>query len=178
MICDKTTKCFSELLKGETTVSCRGVSKCLHFCDKRRNAKCDEKGKSYMLENIHGAYKIMSIRIDDGVVIVDKNTPAGLSKCDYLFLIDVDKAPIAILIELKGKDINHAVEQIDSTLDILSDYLKTCDSVHGRIVFSGGTPNIQKTPKFMKVQKRLKRMSGTLQAREKHFSEKIGSIIG
>lgn len=177
MVCNKTAECFPAILKNQLSVSCKGISKCVDFCDKRKNANCKENGKVYSLENTDSAYKILSIHVDGGVIIVDKNTPAGLNKCDYLFVIDTGNAPVAILIELKGCDINHAVDQIDSTLNILSDFLNTCSSVHGRIVFSGGTPNIQNSPKFMNLQRRLKRMSGTLVAKGKILPEKIATVL-
>lgn len=177
MVCNKATQCFQEILKDKSSVSCSGVTKCIKFCDKRKNAVCDEKGKVYMLENTEDPHKILALHVDGGIVIVDKNTPTGLSKCDYLFIIETDTAPVAILIELKGTDVKHAVTQIESTLNLFAEYFKTCSNVHGRIVFSGGTPNLQNTPDFMRLQRRLKQMSGTLSAKGKILPEKLVSVL-
>jgi hypothetical protein len=40
--------------------------------------------------------------------------PAGAVNCDYVFV--VPEAPVEIYIELKGGDLNHAVEQLKATL--------------------------------------------------------------
>lgn len=177
MVCNKTTQCFPDILKDTSAVSCSGIAKCIKFCDRRKNAVCEEKGKVYMLENTDDPHKILALHVDGGIVVVDKKTPPGLPKCDYLFIIETAEAPVAILIELKGTDVKHAVAQIDNTLNMFSDYFKTCSNVHGRIVFSGGTPNLQNTPDFMRLQRRLKQMSGTLSAKGRILPEKLVSVL-
>ena len=95
-----------------------------------------------------------------------RETPPNVAKCDYLYLIDLEPEPIAILIELKGTDIKRAIEQIKNTLVLFSHAFDKCNKVYGRIVFSGGTPNIQNIPAFMSLQREFKRRKGSLIANE------------
>ncbi|WP_419066278.1 hypothetical protein [Hominenteromicrobium sp.] len=81
-------------------------------------------------------------------------------------MIDLEPEPIAILIELKGTDIKRAIEQIKNTLVLFSHAFDKCNKVYGRIVFSGGTPNIQNIPAFMSLQREFKRRKGSLIANE------------
>lgn len=166
MICKNTESCFFELLKSPSGVVCKKKSLCLDFCDTRKEAVCKEKGKAYRLLNVNRRYKILSVHIDEGVITTDKETPLNLAKCDYLYLIDSDPTPVAILIELKGTDIKRAIEQIKSTLNLFGSTFDKCSKVYGRIVFSGGTPNIQNIPAYMSLQRDLKRRKGSLIAGE------------
>lgn len=166
MICRETQTCFFELLKSSNAVRCKQKSLCLDFCDTRSEATCKEKGKVYKLLNKDRLYKILSLHVDGGVIVTDKETPQNVAKCDYLYLIDIDPKPIAILIELKGTDIKRAIEQIKNTLILFNDVFDKCNKVYGRIVFSGGTPNIQNIPAFMSLQRNLKCRKGSLIASE------------
>ena len=166
MVCDKSEICFFDMLKIQGGFDCQKKPLCLQFCDKRSELICREKGKEYRLKNRNNQYKILSMRIDGGVITTDKYTPQGISKCDYLFLIDSDPSPVAILIELKGTDLNKAISQIESTLDLFENAFKKCKKVYGRIVYAGGTPKIRNTPKFIALQRKLKSMNGSLLANE------------
>lgn len=117
-------------------------------------------------ENKDRLYKILSLHVDGGVIVTDRETPPNVAKCDYLYLIDLEPEPIAILIELKGTDIKRAIEQIKNTLVLFSHAFDKCNKVYGRIVFSGGTPNIQNIPVFMSLQREFKRRKGSLIANE------------
>ena len=166
MICKKTEACFFELLKSPDVVRCQQKPLCLDFCDTRSEAVCKEKGKVYRLLNKDRLYKILSLHVDGGVIVTDRETPPNVAKCDYLYLIDLEPEPIAILIELKGTDIKRAIEQIKNTLVLFSHAFDKCNKVYGRIVFSGGTPNIQNIPAFMSLQRDFKRRKGSLIANE------------
>lgn len=173
MICKTTETCFFELLRNCSDVKCKKKSLCLHFCDNRSEAVCKENGKIYRLINTDRKHKILSIHIDGGVIVTDKDTPPNTSKCDYVYLFDTEnETTVAVLIELKGTDITKAIEQIKNTLSLFPDTFKKCAKVYGRIVFSGGTPNIQNVPPFMSLQRDLKRRNGNLSAAEA-ISDKI-----
>lgn len=72
----------------------------------------------------------------DGVVIINK----GVKKCDYLLLNDEKKT--AYLIELKGKDVLRAIEQLESTEQILADDLRG-HQIYYRIVYHSNTHAIR-----------------------------------
>ena len=86
-----------------------------------RKSSCQHRAKNNLRSAVR-QYKI------DGNIIIDGN------KCDYLVLNDDLKT--AYLIELKGKDIHHAIKQVDDTFNImksnLSDY-----TFFLRIVYKG-----------------------------------------
>jgi len=57
--------------------------------------------------------RVLKIEVD-GCVISDNNTP----RCDYAI---VPSNEVEIYVELKGSDIPHAVQQIESTIGLLSE---------------------------------------------------------
>lgn len=166
MICNNTENCFFQLLNSSSGIACKRKALCLHFCDTRAAAVCKEKGKTYRLLNGNRQYKILSLHIDGGVIVTDAATPRNVSKCDYLYLIDSNPSPVAILIELKGTDIKKAIEQIRNTLNLFDSTFSKCSKVYGRIVYAGGTPNIQNVPSYMSLQREFKRKRGNLSAGE------------
>ena len=82
MICKKTEDCFFELLKSPDVVRCKQKPLCLDFCDTRSEAVCKEKGKVYRLLNKDRLYKILSLHVDGGVIVTDRETPPNVAKCD------------------------------------------------------------------------------------------------
>lgn len=80
---------------------------------KRKVVSVSEQGKKYTL---HLSGKEHSVVYDiDGYIIKDG------SRCDKLILVDLSQANsnenwTEIFVELKGKDINHAIDQLRSTL--------------------------------------------------------------
>jgi hypothetical protein len=83
--------------------------KCRDFKDERKFVVCEEKRSKITFHNA-GGETVEKIRVD-GCVIPD-NT---VKKCDYLLLCA--KIEKAILVELKGKDVETAIEQLSATLD-------------------------------------------------------------
>ena len=179
MICNKTENCFQQMLKLYPDAGCDRKERCVMFCDRRSEAVCREKGKSYHLLNTEeNRYKILSVLIDGGVVVMDKQTPVDIKKCDYLFLADKEEGtkPIAVLIELKGVDIKKAIEQISNTLSLFEAAFGHCGKVYGRIVFAGGTPNIRNIPSYMSLQRELKKRGGDLAA-AKNIVDRVQELI-
>lgn len=79
--------------------------------NKRKSISVEEKGQKYHLffqrECESAVYAI------DGGIITDETT----RKCDKLILIELDSQKwIEFFIELKGRDIKHAIEQVEATL--------------------------------------------------------------
>lgn len=69
----------------------------------------DEKGKSYRL-------KIQSPSALSALFQIDKYIITDGAKCDSMILVDDGDLHTQVLIELKGNDICHAIEQLDATL--------------------------------------------------------------
>jgi hypothetical protein len=80
--------------------------------DARKKVTLKEKGEKskYILRN--DSEKDLVIYRIDGGIITSKET----KKCDYGIYTEQD---VLFLIELKGSDYNHALDQIISTIDIL-----------------------------------------------------------
>ncbi len=124
-----------------------------------------ENKREYVLENT-SRKEICQIKIDNGYI-----TNTNVRKCDYGFLICNDN--YIILVELKGTDFLHAVEQINSTLELLNNELKNM-KVSARIVLARvSAPNIENDPKYLKLKKTIKSQNGDIEYRSGKMLEKI-----
>lgn len=72
-----------------------------------------ENGKKHIIDNHKSKYCIYQYKIDGDIV-----TSQTVLKCDYIVEVDTDNESIAFIIELKGSDVSHAIDQIKSTLDM------------------------------------------------------------
>ena len=128
MICDKTSACFPNMLNNNTR-SCSS-SDCLVSRDDRKNIVCkDKRSTTYRLSNPDGLTAAV-VKLDGGVV---KNDPR--TKCDGAILLgNPGLQPVAVLVELKGNDTPHAVEQISSALELFKATWKGYRKIYGRIV--------------------------------------------
>ena len=118
-----------------------------------RRSDCQHRAQNVVKQNnlrsIVRQYKV------DGNIITIGN------KCDYLLLNDDLKT--AYLIELKGKDIHHAIKQLDDTFNIMKDNLLDY-TFFLRIAYTGKcTPAV--------------RDSETIRWKEKHGKSKDGIAI-
>jgi len=88
-------------------------------CNEYSNNKiiiAEENRRKFILRNNSNLY-INKVKVDNCYITSGQ-------KCDYLFeIIRDDNIEIVFYIELKGSDINHAIEQIESTL-------KYCNKIH------------------------------------------------
>ncbi len=75
----------------------------------------EEKGRKHIANNINGKYDVRYYRLDGELVIRQLC-------CDYLLVNDSTKK--AYYIELKGQDIQHAVDQVIAGEAICKDSLK------------------------------------------------------
>ncbi|HEY9701420.1 MAG TPA: hypothetical protein V6C58_03185 [Allocoleopsis sp.] len=78
----------------------------------------EENQRKFIINNAQG--KTIRKVLVDGCLIDDHR-----QRCDYLFEID-DPCTLAIYVELKGKDIEKAFNQLIATLDYLSQKHKNC----------------------------------------------------
>jgi hypothetical protein len=72
----------------------------------------EPKTRSQLVISNPGRKEVMVIKVD-GCEIADNSTP----RCD--FAIDMH-SDLEIYVELKGSDVKHAIEQLESTISIIS----------------------------------------------------------
>lgn len=93
----------------------------------------EKKNKSQFVIDNPQRLNVLIIEVD-GCVIRE-----GL-KCDYLILPKAEEYQIEIYLELKGKDIPHGVQQIETTIKKLSDNIQKQDKIC--LIVSTRTPKI------------------------------------
>lgn len=81
-----------------------------HDCSKNVPLREPKENRTYRLFNKSGK-EIIVYKIDGGIINNDE-----VLKCDNGIYTEDD---LLILIELKGEDLNHALDQINSTINIL-----------------------------------------------------------
>ncbi len=129
-------------------------AKCIEFNENRKMYIAYENGKKYQLNNTSG----ITLR----KVKVDKCLPQniGEKRCD--FLMDIDNLKRVFFIELKGGDLNKAVNQIYSTIIYLKTEFKNY-RMDARIVGSKDVPQFKNTPDYKKLAKEVLPTKGTIE---------------
>ena len=94
-----------------------------------------ENGCKHIGRNVSG-HEIRQFKIDGEVIAKNADTV----RCDYLLLND--EAKRAYYIELKGSDLEKAIQQIDATVRMLQDSL-TGYATYRRIIYFSGTTDIR-----------------------------------
>lgn len=129
--------------------------------------QASDKGSSCKWQGVNTAKKrVVKYRVDGGII-----SSQAEPKCDYAIYVEGDRV---YLVELKGSNYAHALEQIDATLDklIRNPQIET-SSVNGRIVLTKGKlPNLRYS-KETSLNKKLKKLNGTLASRTRLFEEEI-----
>lgn len=116
----------------------------------RSTVSLSEKGKTYKVDVRNGAKSVV-FQID-GYVIT-----AGL-KCDKFLAATTNTDSRAVFVELKGKDISHAIDQLEATINnhyFLPHPLRN-DCTRARIVSSGCGPKSASHAKLEKARIRFK----------------------
>lgn len=164
MICDNIQKCC----ENEQYV-CKNEKECIKYRDYRPEAVCEEKGKKYNLLNDEHC-KIALYRMDGGIICDEKN----VLKCDFLYIVYDQNCPTAVFVELKGKDIKHAVDQLKASIDRYGKVLGR--RVCARIICSS-VPRLYNDPIVKKMKKELaKQYKGTLLIFEKSKKERYSEL--
>lgn len=141
--------------------------RCIGYLDKRTEGKCEENGMRYILEN--AGYELLQLHIDGGVI--SEPEASMVNKCDFSLGVkdqvkEGKKENTLLLIELKGKDVLHAIKQIEETLE--NDELKDCWAefarIYGRIVCTR-VPKTWNDDSVMKGKQRLLEKGVKLQIR-------------
>ena len=122
--------------------------------DRRRIVVFQEQGRTYRAMNQQEKW-VSRYQIDGGLLKVGK-------RCDYgMLYAEEAKEETMVLIELKGKDLSYAAEQINETLTSLRQHLEN-KVIHGRIVLSRvQIPDI-KTTAVVRCQQALAKYQGRL----------------
>ena len=134
---------------------------CKNYSEKRKIVTLEErKGRKYIATNVSNS--TLTLYTIDGCVVKTGN------RCDFLL---VKEKTDSYFIELKGSDLGHAVEQIDTTINQLADEL--LGNVHGRIVLSRAkTPDL-KSSSLIKLELKLKRLGGSLKKQVNQLEENV-----
>lgn len=160
MICNKLKECY----KNEGYI-CNNKHICIVQRDTRLNVKCEENKKRYNLVN--SKKLIVAVYRMDGGLIADED---NICKCDYLYGIKDDVNPTAIFIELKGKDIPHALEQVKHSVSSYSMCFKE-HRIYARIICKSVPRNFN-DPSILNFKKELRRKyQGNLVIHENNLDE-------
>ena len=156
---------------------------CIEFLDCRPQAACHENGKSYILNQSqeYPRHEIIMLHIDSGVIT---NPEAdSVNKCDYVILVkDRDKngkrKNTAILIELKGKAVLHALKQLIATLNQpeFQPAWNDCARVFGRIVCKASVLRIRSNDDFIAAKEAFLLRGGNLEIGEDSYTEEYGKL--
>lgn len=165
MICEHLQECCAD-----EQYICANKGKCVISWDRRPQVVCKERGKKYNLVNDE-QYPIALFHMDGGILRDEKT----VSKCDFLYVIYDPNCPTAIFVELKGKDIKHAVDQLNASLER---YGKAMEKrrICARIICSS-VPRLFNDPIVKKLKRKLAgHNKGNLVIFEKSKDEKYSSI--
>lgn len=165
MICNHLRNCYAN---GSQT--CKQPTSCLEQNDNRKNVTCEERKKRYNLEN-DKVLEVAVYHVDGGIVI---NEP-DVAKCDYLYVVKDSIQPTVIMIELKGKDIHHALEQLNNSVRMFfRDFPR--HRIYARIICKS-VPRLYNDPSVKKCKDEFrKRFQGSLRIEENSFSEKYSLL--
>ncbi|OXB93121.1 hypothetical protein [Parageobacillus galactosidasius] len=130
--------------------------RCLEYNDNRSLVTVEENGRG--IKFINNKRKKVALYRVDGCILTE-----GI-KCDFLFLINEDKR--AFFIELKGSDLEKAVQQISKTIEQLQPYLREY-VLEGRIITTRVRTPALKSTYIIRLQKILRKTGGTLNIKAK-----------
>ncbi|MCW1968081.1 MAG: hypothetical protein KIH69_008180 [Anaerolineae bacterium] len=127
----------------------------LKWNDQRSQISLRENKKEYRAMN-HERKILFCYHIDGEMIEHD----SGQKACDYGLGVPTDNR--LLLIELKGKNLAHAIKQISDTLDFLGDKINNL-KVDAHIILSRNNPTDLKGSDFRHLEAKLKqKQKGTL----------------
>lgn len=128
--------------------------KCIEFKDNRRICVAEENGKKYELRN-DSEIPVRKIKVDKCLAQNERE-----KRCD--FLMEVENLERVYFIELKGGDLNKAVNQIYSTIIYLKKEFINY-RIEARIVGSKDVPGFKNTPDYRKLATQVLPTGGTIE---------------
>lgn len=173
MVCDKFGECIEENFNESKQVKCpnKNSKRCVLSSDMRSKVKCEERGKTYILENT-GKKHVVNYQVDGGIIVEDKTVPRGTGRCDYCYTVGAPN-DTAILIELKGTCVTKSLTQIRDTLELYKDTFKKFSHVYGRAVVASSVPNLKTSPEYVNLRKMLgQKYHGNIKISERKKEEK------
>lgn len=138
--------------------------------DRRKIVSLTEKGENRVYRLVNDAiHELVVMRVDGGIFSDSKNT-----KCDYGIYTH---ERILVLVELKGADYSHALEQLDTTVDeMIARPQLHVGKLYGRVVLSKTRIPNTLTSKEMALKRKLKRYNGSLAKATKLIEERISAL--
>lgn len=171
MICSDFVQCAEQ----QEPIGChKAVDKsCLEYCDQRKVCTCSERKKTYTLTN-DLEFTVSKYHIDGGLVCDEQNT----RRCDYMFVCrDNLQRILQIFIELKGTDVIHAMEQLDSSISMLRLPIGDGKKAKVRAVcVCESVPNIQNDPRGYSIRKNFMKNGIDFVPMSRKANEKISKI--
>lgn len=143
---------------------CQPFPNCFEFVNQQRaTVVCSDQkcSTTFIYENKNA--DMLSKYSIDGCLIADEG-----AKCDFLHLKCTKSK--SYFIELKGSDLIRAVEQIDRSIDLLSNSI-TDFTINARIVLTRVNTIDLRNSKYLKLQKKLQRLGGKLKKQSKQLTE-------
>ena len=173
MICKKLQECIDGQLAGISLAECdnRNQSVCIESSDNRSAVKCEESKKKYILENTKKNHVIL-YKMDNSIIVEDNTVPPHTNKCDYFYVVD-DSELTAVLTELKGVNVQKALEQLKGTLILYKDVFRKFSHVYARAIVTSSTPNLKASPEYTNLERMIRQTyKGNVKIVERQFSEK------
>ncbi|MCT7967755.1 hypothetical protein NG799_15540 [Laspinema sp. D1] len=144
-------------------------------CSEDKRLKAGENGRKYILNNL-SQRRVCKVRVDDCVI-----TSQEECKCDYLFIVcspeqveDENFKPSEQLyfIELKGKDLIHAVEQLTQTIEHFKPPMNH-GQVFGQVVLSKSpsVKSIENDAKVVRLKKLLRKYQGNFEYGSRQYEK-------
>lgn len=159
MICKRTKKCIAEAIEDyDWCCDCREETR-------EKNVTREERKKRYNLLNPE-RYKVTVFKIDGGIVHNEEDVLA----CDYLYFVHKTK-PKAVFVELKGKDIAHAIKQITNSMDMIAGDFPEAEKM-ARIICRS-VPRIANDGIVIRAKKELKlKHNANIEIHERNYDDR------
>ena len=141
------------------------LEKCIEFKDNRKECVASENGKTFKIENKTGLY-IRKVKV---YKCIPQNIGEG--RCD--FLMDVEECKKVYFIELKGGNLDKAVQQICDSIAYLKPEF-TNYTFEARIVGSRDSPDFLSSDNYRKLAKLILPTNGKIRrGTNKFYTESI-----
>lgn len=168
MNCSHLPECIQTIEGKQDKYTGCEIPQCLKSCDTRKIIVVEEHKKRYILQNNGDVVAVYQV---DGQMIAS----ADMIKCDNM-IVDASVL-LAVLVELKGTDLRHALGQIETTYGFVLSALQR-HRLYGRIVTSARTnvPNLKTDPQYMRIQRAFMRHGGNLKTGINSISENLSEL--
>lgn len=155
--------------------------RCIQSLDDRPLITCVENGKSYTLDQKeeYPRREVLNLHMDGGVITDAEGS--SMNRCDYVVIVKekgASKGKTAILVELKGVSVQHAIKQIMATLgqpEFQAEWAE-CDRMFGRIICTS-VPRAMTNDARIKAMKEFLNRGGNLVIKEQSYTEEYRKMM-